>query len=74
MSSQSVSIGNPAPAINTLRIGADIAGSGSNGHYNGIIDEIQMIREAKSDNWLLTEFRNQNNPEVFYSIGAEESI
>ena len=74
VSSQSVSIGNPAPAINTLRIGADITNSGSNGHYNGIIDEIQMIREAKSDNWLLTESNNQNNPELFYNIGVSENI
>jgi len=39
--------------------------------WNGIIDEIRLSRVARSADWILTEFKNQNDPDSFYSISDE---
>lgn len=38
--------------------------------YQGWIDEIQNLSGAKSADWVMTEFNNQNDPATFYTIGA----
>lgn len=36
--------------------------------FDGIVDEIRISNVAKSANWILTEYNNQNSPSTFYSI------
>jgi hypothetical protein len=39
---------------------------------NGQIDEVRVLDSSKPAGWILTEFRNQDDPASFYSIGPEE--
>lgn len=40
---------------------------------NGVVDELRLAATARSTQWLLTEYNNQNNPSCFVLIGAEET-
>jgi hypothetical protein len=40
--------------------------------WNGKIDELRISNIARSVDWIMTEFRNQNSPSTFYSVGGEE--
>lgn len=39
--------------------------------FDGRVDEFRFSNIARSANWILTEFRNQNNPSTFYLVGGE---
>jgi hypothetical protein len=43
-------------------------------YFNGILDEIKIETIARSQSWLATEFYNQFNPKVLFSIGKEEDL
>jgi hypothetical protein len=40
--------------------------------FNGILDEFRVSTSARSADWILTEYRNQNTPATFYVVGAQE--
>ncbi|MFW9884508.1 MAG: DUF2341 domain-containing protein [Candidatus Thorarchaeota archaeon] len=42
--------------------------------FDGMLDEVRISNIARSSDWILTEFNNQNNPSSFYSIGAAEFL
>ena len=46
--------GNPSPSIQTFRIGASITGSGSDGHFNGRIDEFSVFTRALTSSEIST--------------------
>jgi hypothetical protein len=55
-------------------IGAFAENSGVvSGFSNSYIDEVRFSHIARSDDWLLTQYNNQNNPSMFYIIGPEET-
>jgi hypothetical protein len=41
--------------------------------FNGILDEFRVSTSARSADWILTEYRNQNTPATFYVVGAQEN-
>jgi hypothetical protein len=41
---------------------------------DGIVDEVRVSDVARSGEWIITEFNNQENPTDFISVGAEETI
>ncbi|MFX0040373.1 MAG: DUF2341 domain-containing protein, partial [Candidatus Heimdallarchaeota archaeon] len=41
---------------------------------NGSIDEVHISKISRSDDWIATEFENQNNPNSFYSVGKEYTV
>jgi hypothetical protein len=41
------------------------------GYSNVILDEVRVSNIARSANWILTEYRNQNAPGTFSVLGAE---
>ena len=43
------------------------------GLFNGSIDEVKYSSTLRSADWILTEYRNQNNPSAFYAVGNEDS-
>ena len=43
-------------------------------YYNGDMDEIRVIADALSADWLATEFANQNAPATFVTEGEEEDV
>ncbi|MFX1438919.1 MAG: LamG-like jellyroll fold domain-containing protein [Promethearchaeota archaeon] len=42
--------------------------------FDGMLDEVRISNVARSSEWILTEFNNQNDPSSFYSIGAAEFL
>jgi hypothetical protein len=67
-------------AINTnevhLYIAGRVDGTGNVGSpiytFNGSMDEIRISDIANDDEWILTEYYNQNNPSEFIQVGNEE--
>ena len=41
-------------------------------YFQGIIDEVRVSRIARSNEWISTSYKNQQNPDAFYSVGVEE--
>lgn len=39
---------------------------------DGIVDEYRIVEGACSPGWVITEFRNQNDPGTFFVVGPEE--
>ena len=39
---------------------------------DGRIDEVRVANVALSSSWLITEYNNQSDPSLFYSVGSEE--
>lgn len=62
-------------SIDTASIPLFIGKRGDNNlHFDGIIDEPRISGGiARSADWITTEYNNQNNPGVFYSIGTVET-
>jgi hypothetical protein len=40
--------------------------------FNGTIDEVRIIKDARSAEWLITEYRNQSDPGYFIEPGDEK--
>ncbi len=40
--------------------------------WDGEIDEVRYVRSFRSEDWLNTEYNNQNSPSTFYSTGYQE--
>lgn len=40
--------------------------------YNGILDEVRVSNIARSSDWGITSFNNQNSPSTFYVTGIQE--
>jgi hypothetical protein len=40
----------------------------------GILDEIRISNSTRPATWILTEYRNQNSPSTFYTVGAKETL
>jgi hypothetical protein len=41
---------------------------------DAIIDEVRISSVVRSNDWLRTEYNNQNDPDTFYSIGVELQV
>ncbi|MEF3691687.1 MAG: DUF2341 domain-containing protein [Candidatus Moraniibacteriota bacterium] len=49
-----------------------VAGNGAWGYLDGLIDEVRISKTPRSNNWITTEYNNQNSPSTFISLGQEE--
>ena len=47
--------------------------SSGDDYFDGILDEVRISNTARSANWLLTSYNNQNSPSTFYSFETEET-
>lgn len=45
---------------------------GTTFYLMGLLDEVRLSNAARSPEWLITEYANQNSPASFYTVGAEE--
>jgi hypothetical protein len=45
-----------------------IGGNGGASNFNGTIDEARVSNVARSADWILTEYNNQNSPSTFYNV------
>jgi hypothetical protein len=41
---------------------------------NGMMDEARVSNVARSANWILTQYNNQNSPSTFMAVAAEEAL
>lgn len=57
--------GNIKTGSNRVRI----AGAGL---FDGMMDEIRISNVIRGAGWIQTEYRNQNSPATFYTVGGEE--
>jgi hypothetical protein len=62
-------VGSVSNASN-LGIGTD---NGS-GWFDGLIDELRISDEARTEGWIQTSFNNQEPSSTFYGLGGEQSI
>ena len=46
--------------------------NGTSRYFEGLIDELRVNNTTKSDGRILTEYINQNKPEEFINVGAEQ--
>jgi hypothetical protein len=44
----------------------------STAYFDGIVDETRVSNIARSNNWILTEYNNQYQPQLFCSVGEEQ--
>ena len=42
--------------------------------FNGSIDEVRISKVTRDDDWIMTEYNNQYEPNMFYSVGSEETL
>jgi hypothetical protein len=62
-------------AIRENNYGAAIGRNGANAdkYLDGKLDEVRISSKARSDDWLDTEYKNQNDPASFLNVGIEQS-
>ena len=53
-------------------IGQDWDPSGRTDHYHGIIDELRIANYQKDNEWIATEYTNQQDPQNFIDFSPEE--
>jgi gliding motility-associated-like protein len=63
---------NTDPGIN-VGIGNQPAGAGDWRVFDGILDEIRIIKAARSAEWLTTEYNNQLNPASFVLVDPDQN-
>ena len=64
-------IGDSGLSTYPVRSGFGYRSSGTEEtHLDGAVDELRISNIARSVNWILTEYNNQNSPGTFYSVGA----
>ncbi|TKC60023.1 hypothetical protein FBD94_13955 [Pedobacter hiemivivus] len=59
----------PTKNVGRLSIGKSKQGDR---YFNGMIDELRMLRVARQKEWLGAEYRNQLNPTAFVNISSQE--
>jgi hypothetical protein len=60
--------------LTTERTGANIGYGVEGDYFDGKIDEVRLSSHAYSQDWLKTEYNNQNNPDMFYDFGPQEYL
>lgn len=58
---------------NTLLLGKGFRSDGTGIFFPGVIDEIRVSNTARSADWILTQYNNQNATSTFYTLGSEET-
>ncbi|MFW9961870.1 MAG: LamG-like jellyroll fold domain-containing protein, partial [Candidatus Thorarchaeota archaeon] len=66
--------GSTQTGTSVIQIGNNPGSVGFIQEWDGRIDEVRILNNDRSAEWIATEYRNQYDPSSFYSIGAEEEI
>lgn len=64
---------NKIGTIDSSSKSVNIGGSDWIDNFDGKIDEIRISNSAHSEEWVATEYNNQDNPSSFYTIGSQEN-
>ena len=46
--------------------------SGTAYDWDGFIGEFRISKTARSADWIVTEYNNQNSPSTFYTVGSQQ--
>lgn len=66
-------LGVVTAGTNGADIGITLFGKRSNGsYYTGPIDEVRISNSIRLNDWVATEYKNQNSPSTFYILGSVE--
>jgi hypothetical protein len=65
--------GTLAATNDVVVIAQNEAGTSTERHWPGVIDEVRISSIARDACWIGTEYNNQIDPGVFYSVGVEEA-
>ncbi len=68
-----VGSGTDISALGSLVNGYDLKFSWNWYAIDGMLDEVRIIKHALSSDWIATEYSNQYDPDLFYTIGMEFS-
>lgn len=74
---QGNSIGSSATRFGFIGDGSEansFNGGRNNRHYEGMIDELRLVKVAHSPGRVQTEFNNQSSPETFVTLGNISSL
>ena len=63
-----------SPDGNPVLLGAKTNNSAPAQFFDGILDELRISNVARKDNWIATEYNNENSPATFYRRNASESF
>ena len=69
-------IGDVMPTTPDKSVMGAVYAGGSYSSYNfwhGLLDEVRLSNIERSDDWVATEYNNQNSPATFYTISAATS-
>jgi prepilin-type N-terminal cleavage/methylation domain-containing protein len=69
----SAAFSGTAGAADSLAFGTDPHHDGGAGNYKGTLDEVHISNIARSADWIVTEYNNQNSPGTFYTVGSAVS-
>lgn len=56
---------------NTIQINYIGKRSDDNYYFNGIMDEVRLLKTPESVDWIKTEYNNESNPTTFITVGAQ---
>lgn len=75
VATQSSSIGWPTGGVyHHVQLGASITNATDSGNFfEGVIDEFRLHHAAQDNGFFLTEYNNQNDPSIFYSLSKAET-
>lgn len=65
---------NEAPTLTASAVLIGREKFNENSGFTGIIDEVKISSKARSASWLSTEYYNQYNPFVLYTLSNEEAL
>jgi hypothetical protein len=62
------------PSMNNPSLPVRIArrSDSATSYFDGLVDEARVSNIARSNDWILTEYNNQYDPQSFYSVGEEK--
>lgn len=65
---------NTSVTAHPFEIGRRWFNGSASREFNGEIDEVKVSTIPLSVDWIATEYANQNNPNLFYTLGLEEDL
>jgi hypothetical protein len=67
----SITVGSGATSVVAPTLASHYYSGADHELMDGLVDEFRFSNTARSDDWIVTEYNNQNSPSTFYALGSE---